>query len=132
MNWIGAPARVRGRQDHHAQGPSPVRGAEVGVADEIRGAAMVEQTVRGTTPVSDSLDARDPDPAAAQARANGLFAEFPPFRIWIVTPRVSCPPGTYLAAGTKAGNGSSDWCWMVWDLTAPPSPTRVDWLRRET
>lgn len=62
-------------------------------------------------------------------RANNLFLEFAPHRIWIITPRVSCPPGPYLAAGGKAGNGSSDWCWLVWDMTAPPGETRIGWLR---
>jgi len=67
---------------------------------------------------------------AGAERADGLFADHPPHRIWIVTPRVSCPPGDYLAAGGKAGNGSSDWCWLVWDLTAPYSATTLGWLRR--
>jgi hypothetical protein len=68
---------------------------------------------------------------AGGERANGLFAEHPPHRIWIVTPRVSCPPGEYLAAGNKAGNGSSDWCWMVFDLTAPaPAFPQLGWLRK--
>lgn len=67
---------------------------------------------------------------AGADRANGLFAEHPPARIWIITPRVSCPPGSYLAAGNKAGGGSSDWCWMVWDLTAPRGATQLGWLRR--
>lgn len=68
---------------------------------------------------------------AGADRAEGLFAEHPPARIWIVTPRVSCPPGAYLAAGNKAGNGSSDWCWLVWDLTAPKTATSLGWLRRQ-
>lgn len=68
---------------------------------------------------------------AGGERANGLFAEHPPHRIWIVTPRVSCPPGDYLAAGNKAGNGSSDWIWAVWDLTAPaPAFPQLGWLRK--
>ena len=68
---------------------------------------------------------------AGAERANGLFAEHCPHRIWVITPRVSCPPGEYLAAGHKAGNGSSDWCWLVWDLTAPKVRTsQTGWLRR--
>lgn len=65
---------------------------------------------------------------AGGERASGLYAELPPNRVWIITPRVSCPPGTYLAGGGKAGNGSSDWCWLVWDLTAPRADTRVGWI----
>lgn len=67
---------------------------------------------------------------AGAERANGLFAELPPHRIWVMTPRVSCPPGTYLQAGGKPQNGSSDWCWAVWDCTAPPATTTFGWLRR--
>lgn len=67
---------------------------------------------------------------AGDKRANGLFADHPPHRVWIVTPRVSCPPGSYLAAGNKAGNGSSDWCWLVWDKAVPFAGTELSWLRR--
>lgn len=68
---------------------------------------------------------------AGGRRANGIFRELPPHRIWIVTPRVSCPPGEYLAAGNKAGNGSSDWCWMVWSNCCPYKGTSIGWLRRD-
>jgi SAM-dependent methyltransferase len=67
---------------------------------------------------------------AGDDRAAGLYAEHPPHRVWIITPRVSCPPGAYLEAGGKAGNGSSDWCWLVWDKTARPTGTQIGWLRR--
>lgn len=71
---------------------------------------------------------------AGADRANGLYFDNPPTRIWIITPRISCPPGDYLAAGNKAGNGSSDWCWAIWDKTAPrPAPGSMcpmGWLRR--
>lgn len=67
---------------------------------------------------------------AGAQRANGLFTEHPPSRVWILTPRPSCPPGAYLAAGNKAGGGTADWCWLVWDLTSPAGPTQLGWLRR--
>ena len=66
---------------------------------------------------------------AGAKRANGLFAELAPSRVYIITPRVSCPPGTYLLTGATAGNGTSDWCWVVWDLGAPRGETRLIWLR---
>jgi len=66
---------------------------------------------------------------AGAERANGLFKERPPHRIWIVTPRVSCPPGGYLSAGGKAEGGSSDWCWFIWDQTVLCHSTRLGWLR---
>jgi hypothetical protein len=63
-------------------------------------------------------------------RANGLFAEYPPARIWIVTPRVSCPPGSYLEAGNKAQGGTQDFCWMIWDISSSIcSETKFGWLR---
>lgn len=65
---------------------------------------------------------------AGAERASGLFADHPPARVWIVTPRVSCPPGTYLEDGNTAGNGSSDWCWLVWDRAAAPGATQMGWL----
>ncbi len=65
-------------------------------------------------------------------RAEGLFLEHPPARIWIVTPRPSCPPGEYLRAGGKAEGGSADYCWLVWDQAAPTAPgeTQTGWIRR--
>ena len=67
---------------------------------------------------------------AGAGRANSLYAEHVPHRIWIVTPRVSCPPGEYLAGGNKAGGGTDDWCWIVWDQSAPaPAFPQLGWLR---
>ena len=63
-----------------------------------------------------------------QGRARGLYREFPPTRVWEITPRPSCPPGTWLEAGNKAGGGTADYCWIVWDLTAPQGQTTLGWL----
>ncbi len=60
---------------------------------------------------------------ASQRRATGLFAEHCPHRVWTLAERPSCPPGAWLAAGNKAGGGTADWCWLVYDLTAPPART---------
>jgi hypothetical protein len=69
---------------------------------------------------------------AGAERANGLFAQHPPHRIWIVTPRVSCPPGHYLAAGNKAGGGTAEWVWLIWDQTSPRAGLpQLGWLRKE-
>lgn len=62
-------------------------------------------------------------------RAAGLYAEHPPTRVWEITPRPSCPPGEYLEAGNKAGGGTADYCWIVWDITAPSGQTALGWLR---
>lgn len=66
---------------------------------------------------------------AGSGRANGLYAEHPPSRVWIVTPRPSCPPGEYLLAGNEAGGGTADWVWLVWDKTEPFTGTGFGWLR---
>lgn len=70
---------------------------------------------------------------ASDGRSNGIYAEFPPSRIWMVTPRVSCPPGEFLASGGKAGGGTADYVWLVWDMTAPRvnMPT-FGWIRQES
>ncbi len=65
---------------------------------------------------------------AGDGRATGLFKEHPPTRIWVIHPRVPCPPGEYLEAGGKAGNGSSDWCWIVWDQQDSIGRTELKWL----
>ena len=62
-----------------------------------------------------------------QDRARGFYADLPPDRIWYVTPRPSCPPGEYLAAGKKAKNGSPDYVWLVWDERE--GQARGGWLR---
>lgn len=68
---------------------------------------------------------------AGAKRAGGLYAEHTPHRVWLLTPRPSCPPGEYLLAGNKAGGGTADWVWIVWDLAAPPvSHPTFGWLRR--
>jgi len=60
-------------------------------------------------------------------RANGLFKEHPPSRIYVLSPRPSCPPGSYLEAGNKAGGGTSDWAWLVWQI-GTEKPTEFAWL----
>ncbi len=62
-------------------------------------------------------------------RAAGLYAEHPPTRVWEITPRPSCPPGEWLAEGNIAGGGTQDFCWLVWELTAPAGGTALGWLK---
>ncbi|KAB0269010.1 hypothetical protein [Microvirga brassicacearum] len=66
---------------------------------------------------------------AGSGRANSLWAEHPPTRVWMITPRPSCPPGEWLEAGNKAGGGTADWIWLVFDQTAPRTATTFHWLR---
>lgn len=66
----------------------------------------------------------------SKTRASGLFATFSPSRIWLITPRPSCPPGAYLKAGNKPGGGRADYCWIVWlPQQRIVAPTEIDWLR---
>lgn len=67
---------------------------------------------------------------AGGKRAAGLFADHPPSRIWVVTPRASCPPGAWLAAGNTAGSGTADYAWLVWDAErrAPGRTSDLGWL----
>ncbi len=51
-------------------------------------------------------------------------------RVYFITPRPSMPPGAALAAGQKPGNGTTDYCWMVW-LRGFDGAPEIRWLRRE-
>lgn len=66
---------------------------------------------------------------AGERRAAGLFREHPPHRIWIVTPRPSCPPGGVLASGLKAEGDRKDYCWLVWDAEEAYTGMLTGWLR---
>lgn len=68
---------------------------------------------------------------AGGGRANGIYRELPPSRVWIITPRPSCPPGEVLKAGGKAEGGTADWIWLVFDKTAPFAGTQIGWLRAD-
>ena len=65
---------------------------------------------------------------ASEGRASGLYRELPPSRIYIISPRVSCPPGEHIEGGGKVGGGVPDWCWIVWDKTFPRGGTALHWL----
>lgn len=54
----------------------------------------------------------------------------PLYRIYLIGPRPSCPPGHLIAAGEKAGNGTGDYAWLVWLKGYQGAPT-VHWLRRD-
>jgi hypothetical protein len=50
-------------------------------------------------------------------------------RVWLLTPRPSMPPGSWIAAGHKPGGGTQDFCWLVFEAGVG-LPT-VNWLHRE-
>ena len=51
-------------------------------------------------------------------------------RVYFITPRPSMPPGAVVAAGGKPGNGTTDYCWMVWQR-GRVGPADIRWLRRD-
>ena len=51
-------------------------------------------------------------------------------RIYCITPRPSMPPGDWLMAGNKPGNGTKGFAWYVW-LTGYDGPIETRWLRRD-
>jgi hypothetical protein len=51
-------------------------------------------------------------------------------RIHLLTPRPSLPPGDLIAAGMKPGNGSQDFCWLVFERGYIGNPETL-WLHRD-
>lgn len=56
--------------------------------------------------------------------------ELPLKTIYLLTPRPSMPPGSYLRSGRKAGGGQQDFCWLVFDQHYKQAP-RIKWLHRD-
>lgn len=63
-------------------------------------------------------------------RAQGLWADHPPDRIYPVFPRPSCPPGVFLQSGGKAKGGVENFVWLVFDLKEPTGRTEFIWAGR--
>lgn len=53
----------------------------------------------------------------------------PLYRVWIITPRPSMPPGRVLAAGEAAGNGTKDFAWFVF-LNGYDGSPKIGWLKK--
>lgn len=51
-------------------------------------------------------------------------------RVWLLTPRPSMPPGDFIKAGGKPGQGTIDFCWMVWKRGFVGRP-EIRWLHRD-
>ena len=52
--------------------------------------------------------------------------------VWLLTPRPSMPPGSYIAAGHKPGGGSQDFCWLVFRKGLFAWTPRLRWLHRDS
>lgn len=50
--------------------------------------------------------------------------------IYLLTPRPSMPPGTWIEAGNKPGGGTQDFCWLVFTRNWE-HPPKLKWLHRD-
>ncbi len=60
-------------------------------------------------------------------RAAGLYRDHPPSRVYPISPRPSIPPGSFIEAGGKVGGGVENFCWLVYDLSAPRGDSSIHW-----
>jgi hypothetical protein len=53
-------------------------------------------------------------------------------RVWLLTPRPSMPPGSWISAGNAPGGGTQDFCWLVFSRGRRliPDP-ELKWLHRD-
>lgn len=65
-----------------------------------------------------------------EKRAKELHAVYRPVRVYIITPRPSCPPGAALQAGAEPVGGRQDYVWLVYDARANGQAafTEMEWL----
>jgi hypothetical protein len=56
--------------------------------------------------------------------------DLPLRRIWLLTPRPSMPPGSWIAKGNKPGGGTQDFCWLVFERGYAGEPS-IGWLHRD-
>lgn len=133
VNRIGGPSPwFNGLADFLATEPSDYLGADIICNPPFARGVMTEAFIRHAlkrlslkklavfTEIKFLTSAR---------RANGLYAELPPSRVWMLSPRPSCPPGAYIAAGNKPQGGTADFCWIVWDSATEGGQTSLGWLR---
>lgn len=57
-------------------------------------------------------------------RANTIFAEHPPSRVWVFSERITFYP----AGAVQKGTGTTAYAWFVWDKDAP-SGTELKWIK---
>jgi hypothetical protein len=66
-----------------------------------------------------------------QGDARSRWLETTPLRrVWFLCPRPSMLPGRLVLAGEKAGGGTVDYAWFVWERGFEGKP-HVEWLRRK-
>jgi hypothetical protein len=53
-------------------------------------------------------------------------------RIWLLTPRPSLPPASYIRAGNVPSGGGQDFAWLVFNVMRPTvDEPRTKWLHRD-
>lgn len=57
-------------------------------------------------------------------RANTIFFEAPPSRVWVFSERITF----YMKGAKQAGSGTTAYAWFVWDKFAP-SGTELRWFK---
>jgi hypothetical protein len=57
-------------------------------------------------------------------RANTIFAETPPSRVWVFSERITFYP----AGAVQQGSGTTAYAWFVWDKDAP-NATELKWFK---
>jgi hypothetical protein len=57
-------------------------------------------------------------------RANTIFSECPPSRVWVFSERITF----YMAGADQKGSGTTAYAWFVWDKDAPRG-TELKWFR---
>jgi hypothetical protein len=66
----------------------------------------------------------------ARLNAAHWLVRTPLHRVWLLTPRPSIPPYSYLLAGKKPQGGRVDFAWLVWERGFDGAPT-LHWLQRD-
>jgi hypothetical protein len=56
--------------------------------------------------------------------------ELPLRRVWLLTPRPSMPPGSWITAGNKPNGGTQDFVWLVFERGYVGEPA-IAWLHRD-
>jgi hypothetical protein len=57
-------------------------------------------------------------------RANTIFSQTPPSRVWVFSERITFYP----AGAVQQGSGTTAYAWFVWDKDAPPH-TELKWFK---
>ena len=51
--------------------------------------------------------------------------------VYLLTPRPSMPPGSWILTGNNPGGGSQDFCFLVFNKISTPAAPRIGWLHRD-